>query len=71
MITPSAFFLSDVRSGTSYDYAQNAGVPYVYTIEVRDTGEYGFLLPEDQLTDNANEVIQAYMTIVSHALKES
>ena len=43
-------------SGTSRDWAK--GVPnitYVYTIELRDKGEYGFLLPPDQIFETAYE----------------
>jgi len=44
-------------SGTSLDWALGvAGVPYVYSIELRDTGSYGFLLPADQIIPNAEEV---------------
>jgi len=43
-------------SGTSLDWALGeAGIPYVYTIELRDTGAYGFLLPPDQIIPTAEE----------------
>jgi len=44
-------------SGTSLDWALGvAGIPYVYTIELRDTGAYGFILPPEQIIPNAEEV---------------
>lgn len=43
-------------SGTSLDWALGvAGVPYVYSIELRDTGMYGFLLPPSQIIPTAEE----------------
>jgi murein tripeptide amidase MpaA len=42
--------------GTSRDWAK--GVPnitYVYTIELRDTGRYGFVLPADQILPTGQE----------------
>merc|ERR1712142_398393 len=44
-------------TGTSLDWALGvAGIPYVYSIELRDTGVYGFLLPPAQIIPNAEEV---------------
>jgi len=44
-------------TGTSLDWALGvAEVPYVYSIELRDTGVNGFLLPPDQIIPNAEEV---------------
>jgi len=44
-------------SGTSLDWALGvAGIPYVYSIELRDTGSHGFLLPPSQIIPNAEEV---------------
>jgi len=43
-------------AGTSLDWALGvAGVPYVYSIELRDTGSYGFLLPPEQIIPTAEE----------------
>ena len=43
-------------SGTSLDWALGvAGIPYVYSIELRDTGAYGFLLPPSEIIPNAEE----------------
>lgn len=32
-----------------------AKIPYVYTIELRDEGSYGFLLPPDQILETGEE----------------
>lgn len=39
-------YVLDVASGGSDDWAKGgAGIPYSYTVELRDTGRYGFELP--------------------------
>merc|ERR1711892_1441809 len=43
-------------SGTSLDWALGVvGIPYVYSIELRDTGNFGFVLPADQIIPTAEE----------------
>merc|ERR1712038_1274887 len=45
-----------VATGTSLDWALGvAQVPYVYSIELRDTGSYGFLLPPSEIIPTAEE----------------
>merc|ERR1712080_199245 len=46
-----------VASGTSLDWALGvAGIPYVYSIELRDTGDQGFLLPPSEIIPTGEEV---------------
>lgn len=43
-------------TGVSEDWAKGtANIKYSYTIELRDTGSYGFLLPQDQIEPNCRE----------------
>ena len=47
--------------GTARDYfyfisAENDGI--AYTLELRDDGRFGFLLPDDQITPNAEEMVR-------------
>lgn len=48
----NAFF-----SGSSDDWAKGvAGIKYAYTVELRDRGTYGFLLPATQIVPTAREI---------------
>jgi hypothetical protein len=52
---PSAIVIY-INSGPSDDWALGAGgVRFVYTLELRDTGFWGFLLPEDQIIPTSEE----------------
>ena len=45
-----------VCSGTASDWAAGElGIPYSYTIELPDTGTYGFILPASQIRGVAEE----------------
>lgn len=50
------FNISDSAAGGSDDWAKGgAGVKYSYTIELRDTGAHGFVLPVNQILPNNRE----------------
>lgn len=52
-----------IASGSSVDHAYGAhGVPS-YTIEVRDTGSYGFVMPVTEIMPNATENFAAAMEL--------
>ena len=39
-------YVLDINTGPSDDWAMGgAGIPYAYTIELRDSGAFGFELP--------------------------
>lgn len=47
-------------AGGSDDWAKGSEIfKYVQTVEVRDTGRYGFILPPDQIKDCASETWEA------------
>jgi hypothetical protein len=51
-----SFGFSDINSGPSDDWAMGAaGIPFVYTLELRDTGAWGFLLPPEQIIPTSEE----------------
>jgi len=48
--------MPDAATGGSYDWAKGvAGIKYSYTIELRDRGNYGFLLPISQVVPTGVE----------------
>ncbi|KTG43967.1 hypothetical protein cypCar_00041222 [Cyprinus carpio] len=54
------------NSGTSRDFARLIGIPYSFTFELRDKGNYGFILPEDQIQPACEEAYQGAMSIVNY-----
>lgn len=52
------FIFTDEVSGSSFDWAHGvANVPVVYLFELRDVGEFGFLLPREQIIPNNEEIM--------------
>lgn len=49
-------------SGTSFDWVKNnTNVAVSLLIELRDVGEYGFLLPPEQIIPNNLEIMDALL----------
>lgn len=46
-------------AGGSDDYAKSIGIKYSYTIELRDTGRFGFVLPAKFIIPTAKEALTA------------
>lgn len=63
--TPS----SDPAAGGSDDWAYDLGVKYSFTFELRDTGRYGFLLPESQIQPTCEETMLAVKYIAAYVQK--
>jgi len=56
---------TDTATGGSYDWAKGvAGIKYSYTLELRDRGRYGFLLPRSQIIPTAEETWTAIRAAV-------
>lgn len=54
-------------TGVTTDWTQQvAGVDINYTIELRDTGEYGFLLPPQQIIPTGEELLAALQVLNLH-----
>jgi len=52
-----------IASGGSSDWALGeAGIPYTYAMELRDTGRYGFILPPEQIIPAAEETWAFHVT---------
>ena len=47
------------------------GVKFSYGVELRDTGEYGFLLPEDQIIPTGEENFAAMKVFMRSILEAS
>jgi len=57
-------------SGSSRDWAYGeGGFKYVYTIELRDKGSYGFILPPDQIIPSGEETWQGILVLARHLLE--
>ncbi|KAB5523266.1 hypothetical protein PHYPO_G00150510 [Pangasianodon hypophthalmus] len=54
------------NSGSSRDFARLIGIPFSFTFELRDKGQYGFLLPEDQIQPTCEEAYQGALSIITY-----
>ncbi|KAL6050665.1 hypothetical protein STEG23_014065 [Scotinomys teguina] len=59
-----------VSSGNSMDWAYKNGIPYAFAFELRDTGQFGFLLPEMLIKPTCTETMLAVKNITMHLLKK-
>ncbi|XP_003967990.2 carboxypeptidase A6 [Takifugu rubripes] len=59
-----------VSSGSSIDWAYKNGIPYTFAFELRDTGYFGFLLPESLISPTCGETTRAVKAIASGVLKK-
>ena len=60
-----------MASGGSIDWTYGeAGIKYSYTIELRDTGRHGFLLPPEQIIPTGEEVWAFHKVAGRHVAKE-
>lgn len=58
-----------VASGGSDDWAKGgAGIKYTYTVELRDTGKYGFLLPANQIIPTGIETLEGIKALGKHVV---
>ncbi len=54
-------------NGVSIDWAYGVAGKFAYTIELRDTGSFGFELPADQITPTCQENLPAILYLSRHA----
>ncbi|KAL2087972.1 hypothetical protein ACEWY4_016800 [Coilia grayii] len=52
--------------GTSIGWARFMGIPYSFTFELRDKGEHGFVLPEDQIQPTCEEAYEGVRAILTY-----
>lgn len=65
-VGPSAALLYPAAGGSD-DWAKSIDIKYSYTIELRDKGRYGFVLPAHQIETTAKEA-RAFVFTVSRAV---
>ncbi|XP_020836589.1 carboxypeptidase B [Phascolarctos cinereus] len=56
-------------AGGSDDWAYDQGIKYSFTFELRDTGTYGFLLPESQIKATCEETLLAVKYLSDYVLE--
>ena len=57
-------------SGASDDWAKGAlNIKYSYTVEMRDSGRHGFILPASQIEPSGREALEI-VRVVSQAVAE-
>ena len=62
--------MADIASGVTTDYYYDAAqIVYSYTIEVLDTGVYGFVLPPDQIFPTATETWNGLKAFTAEIMK--
>ena len=60
-----------MASGGSDDWAKGvAGIKYSYTVELRDTGAHGFILPADMIPSTGKEIYFALETMATEMFTE-
>ena len=59
----------DLAPGGSDDWIYDLGIKYSFTIELRDKGKYGFLLPERYIRPMCSEALAAVAKIASHVIR--
>uniref|UniRef100_A0A8C3APU3 Peptidase M14 domain-containing protein n=1 Tax=Cyclopterus lumpus TaxID=8103 RepID=A0A8C3APU3_CYCLU len=58
--------LSSPQYSSSCDWARLIGIPFSYTFELRDKGEFKHLLPEDQIQPACEEAYIGALSIITH-----
>lgn len=56
-------------AGASDDWAKSIGIKYTYTIELRDEGRYGFVLPATLIQPTAQEA-EVFVRTVAEAVAD-
>ena len=60
---------SDPASGASDDWYKGVlGSRFAFTTELRDTGNYGFLLPKEQIIPSGEEMWAAFEVVIAKIL---
>lgn len=58
-----------IGGGASEDYVHDQGVKYSFRINMRDTGENGYILPEDMIDISTKETMTGLKTLIAEVTK--
>lgn len=64
------FSFTDIAAGAADDWAYGAGIKYSYTLELRDTGNNGFILPPEQIKPSGAETLAALLKMTELIAEE-
>lgn len=60
-----------IASGNTVDWTfGTANITFSYAVELRDTGEYGFLLPENQIIPSGEETLAGVVALLQYIEKQ-
>jgi len=60
-----------IASGNAVDYGYGElGILHSYTIELRDTGQFGFVLPANQIRPQGDEFMAGVIVMAEHIIAE-
>ena len=60
-----------LASGTSLDWAWDDAGVYAFTYELRDTGNFGFILPPEQIIPSGEEILESFLYVGEQVLGSS
>lgn len=67
----NSYTLYGATAGSSDDWSKGgAGIPYSYTVELRDEGRYGFELPANQILPTATETWELVRVVANQMMTE-
>lgn len=72
MPTCFTLFISDLSSGSFQDYVYGSlEIKYAFAVELRDKGQFGFLLPAYLIEPTAKELFEGLKAMVQEIKLES
>ena len=70
-VGPSAV-VNYVAAGASDDWAKGSlGIKYSYTVELPDTGQFGFLLPASRIPATVRDAVRALKAMAKELIRRS
>lgn len=70
-VEPVKSLFKGLPTGVASEWAKSVGIKYSYTIELRDTGRYGFLLPPNFIEKTVKEAHAFVSTVAENVFNKS